>query len=209
LGIIGIVYGAAVALAQTDLKRLVAYSSVAHMGFVVLAIATGSPLALDAAMLVMVAHGLTAGLLFLLVGQLYDRTHTRSLARLGGLLGTIPVWGTFFVFGSLASLGLPGLAGFPGELLAFLEGFISWGWWMIPVALGVVLAGAYSLRAVRAVAHGPALREWSAIRDLDLIDILAAAPLALAIVVMGVWPSLVSAVMAPVARAVSVIIGRG
>ncbi len=209
LGIIGIVYGAAVALAQTDLKRLVAYSSVAHMGFVVLAIATGSPLALDAAMLVMVAHGLTAGLLFLLVGQLYDRTHTRSLARLGGLLGTIPVWGTFFVFGSLASLGLPGLAGFPGELLAFLEGFISWGWWMIPVALGVVLAGAYSLRAVRAVAHGPALREWSAIRDLDLIDILAAAPLALAIVVMGVWPSLVSGVMAPVARAVSVIIGRG
>ncbi len=209
LGIIGIVYGAAVALAQTDLKRLVAYSSVAHMGFVVLAIATGSPLALDAAMLVMVAHGLTAALLFLLVGQLYDRTHTRSLARLGGLLGTIPVWGTLFVFGSLASLGLPGLAGFPGELLVFLEGFISWGWWMVPVALGVVLAGAYSLRAVRAVAHGPAMSEWSKIRDLDLVDILAAAPLALAIVVMGVWPSLVSGVMAPVARAVSAIVGRG
>jgi NADH-quinone oxidoreductase subunit M len=209
LGIIGIVYGAVVALAQTDLKRLVAYSSVAHMGFVVLAVATGSPVALDAAMLVMVAHGLTAALLFLLVGQLYDRTHTRSMARLGGLLGTIPVWGTLFVFGWLASLGLPGLAGFPGELLAFLEGFTSWGWWMVAVALGVVLAGAYSLRAVRAVAHGPLKPEWSRIRDLDLVDVLAAAPLALAILVMGVWPSLVSGVMAPVARAVSAIVGRG
>jgi NADH-quinone oxidoreductase subunit M len=209
LGIIGIVYGAVVALAQTDLKRLVAYSSVAHMGFVVLAVATGSPVALDAAMLVMVAHGLTAALLFLLVGQLYDRTHTRSMARLGGLLGTIPVWGTLFVFGWLASLGLPGLAGFPGELLAFLEGFTSWGWWMVAVALGVVLAGAYSLRAVRAVAHGPLKPEWSRVRDRDLVDVLAAAPLALAILVMGVWPSLVSGVMAPVARAVSAIVGRG
>jgi NADH-quinone oxidoreductase subunit M len=209
LGIIGIVYGAVVALAQTDLKRLVAYSSVAHMGFVVLAIATGSPLALAAAMLVMVAHGLTAALLFLLVGQLYDRTHTRALARLGGLLATIPVWGTLFVFGWLASLGLPGLAGFPGELLAFLEGLASWGWWMAVVAVGVVLAGAYSLRAVRTVAHGPQKPEWSRIRDLDLMDVVAAAPLALLIVVIGVWPSLVTGVMAPVARALAAVVGRG
>jgi len=209
LGIIGIVYGAVVALAQTDLKRLVAYSSVAHMGFVVLAIATGSPLALAAAMLVMVAHGLTAGLLFLLVGQLYDRTHTRALARLGGLLATIPVWGTLFVFGWLASLGLPGLAGFPGELLAFLEGLASWGWWMAVVAVGVVLAGAYSLRAVRTVAHGPQKPEWSGIHDLDRMDVFAAAPLALLIVVIGVWPSLVTGVMAPVARALAAVVGRG
>jgi NADH-quinone oxidoreductase subunit M len=209
LGIVGIVYGAVLALAQTDLKRLVAYSSIAHMGFVVLAIATGSPLALDAAMLVMVAHGLTSALLFLLVGQLYDRTHTRSLTRLGGMLATIPVWGALFVFASLASLGLPGLAGFPGELVTFLEGFGSWGWWMVFVALGVVLAGAYGLRAVRAVAHGPALEQWSGIRDLDVIDVAAAAPLALLIVVMGVWPSFVSSVMAPVARALAAAMGRG
>jgi len=209
LGIVGIVYGAVLALAQTDLKRLVAYSSIAHMGFVVLAIATGSPLALDAAMLVMVAHGLTSALLFLLVGQLYDRTHTRSMARLGGMLATIPVWAALFVFGSLASLGLPGLAGFPGELVTFIEGFGSWGWWMIAVAVGVVLAGAYSLRAVRAVAQGPALDEWSGIRDLDAIDVAAAAPLAVLIVVMGVWPSLVSGVMVPVARALAAAMGRG
>jgi len=209
LGIIGIVYGAAVALAQTDLKRLVAYSSIAHMGFVVLAIATGSPLALAAAMLVMVAHGLTSALLFLLVGQLYDRTHTRTLARLGGLLATLPVWATIFVFASLASLGLPGLAGFPGELVTFLEGFASWGWWMVAVALGVVLAGAYSLRAIREVAQGPEKPEWAGLRDLDFIDLAAAVPLALLIVVMGVWPSVVSGVMDPVARALSALVGRG
>jgi NADH-quinone oxidoreductase subunit M len=209
LGIIGIVYGAVVALAQTDLKRLVAYSSVAHMGFVILAIATGSELALAAAMLVMVAHGLSSALLFLLVGQLYDRTHTRSMARLGGMLATLPVWATLFVFGSLASLGLPGLSGFPGELLTFLEGFASWGWWMAAVAVGVVLAGAYNLRAVREVAQGPAKAEWAGLRDLDAIDVAAAAPLALLILVMGVWPSLVSGVMAPVARVLAAIVRRG
>ncbi len=209
LGIVGIVYGAVLALAQTDLKRLVAYSSVAHMGFVVLAIATGSPLALSAAMLVMVAHGLTSALLFLLVGQLYDRTHTRALARLGGMLATIPVWGALFVFASLASLGLPGLAGFPGELVAFLEGFGPWGWWMVAVAVGVVLAGAYSLRAVREVAQGPGLEEWSGIRDLRVTEIAAAAPLAVLIVLMGAWPGLVSGVMAPVARVLAAALGRG
>jgi NADH-quinone oxidoreductase subunit M len=209
LGIVGIVYGAVLALAQTDLKRLVAYSSVAHMGFVVLAIATGSPLALDAAMLVMVAHGLTSSLLFLLVGQLYDRTHTRALARLGGMLATIPVWGALFVFASLASLGLPGLAGFPGELLTFLEGFGAWGWWMVAVAVGVVLAGAYSLRAVREVAQGPALEAWHAIRDLDVVEIVAAAPLAVLIVVMGLWPGLVTGVVTPVATALAAAMGRG
>ena len=207
LGVIGIVYGAVVALAQTDLKRLVAYSSVAHMGFVVLAIAIGTPLALTAAMLVMVAHGLTAGLLFLLVGQLYDRTHTRSLARLGGLLAQVPAWGTVFVFASLASLGLPGLAGFPGELLTFLESYPVLGWWIVAVAVGVLLAGAYTLRAVRAVAQGPLPKEWGGLRDLTVVDALAIAPLGVGIVVLGVWPSFVSGAVAPVAAAISHALG--
>lgn len=208
-GIVAIVYGALVAFAQTDLKRLVAYSSVAHMGFVVLAVATGTPLALEAAMLVMVAHGLTSALLFLLVGQLYDRTHTRSMARLGGMLRTLPLWGTAFVFASLASLGLPGLAGFPGELVTVIEGLGSWGWWMAAVAVGVVLAGAYSLKAVREVAQGPELVDWSHTHDLDPSEMLAVAPLAVAIVAMGVWPALVGGPIAPVARAIAVLLGRG
>ncbi|MDO8963708.1 MAG: NADH-quinone oxidoreductase subunit M, partial [Coriobacteriia bacterium] len=209
LGIIGIVYGALMALAQSDLKRLVAYSSVAHMGFVVLAISIGTPLALTAAMLTMVAHGLTSGLLFLLVGLLYERTHTRALDRFGGLLRTVPAWGTAFVFASLASLGLPGLAGFPGELATVLEGFGAYGWWMAAVAVGVVLAGAYGLRAVRAVAQGPETGEWAGIPDLSIREIVAIVPLAVGILVLGVWPGLVSTLTAPIAEALALMLGRG
>jgi len=192
LGIVGIVYGALMALAQSDLKRLVAYSSVSHMGFVVLAVAIGTPAAYAAAVLVMVAHGLTAGLLFLLVGSLYERTHTRDMARLGGLLRTLPLWGGAFVFACLASLGLPGLAGFPGELLTVLEGWGAYGWWMGVVAIGVVLAGVYNLRAVRSVAHGPAMDEWQGVPDLASHEKVAVGVLVVAIVVLGVYPALVA-----------------
>ena len=207
LGIIAIVYGAALALVQTDLKRVVAYSSVAHMGFVVLAVAIGTPLALTAAMLVMVAHGFTAPLLFLLVGQLEDRAHTRDLARFGGLLRPLPAWGTLFVFASLASLGLPGLAGFPGELATFIEGYAAVGWWMAIVAVGVVLAGAYTLRAVRHVAQGPLPGEWSGLTDLTGVEALAIAPLGIGIIVLGVWPALVGDIVAPSASAIARILG--
>jgi NADH-quinone oxidoreductase subunit M len=197
------------ALAQTDLKRLVAYSSVAHMGFVVLAIAIGSKVAIAAAVLVMVAHGLTSALLFLLVGLLDDRAHTREISRFGGLLRVIPGWGTALTFGLLASLGLPGLAGFPGELLSTLEGFRAYGWWMAVVALGVVLAGAYNLRALRRVAHGPLAEEWREMRDLDLREVLAIVPLAAGILALGVWPGLVSSAVSPVATAVAKMLGGG
>lgn len=207
LGIIGIVYGAFLALAQTDLKLIVAYSSIAHMGFVVLAVAIGTPMALTAAMLVMVAHGLTAPLLFLLEGQLHERTGTGALARLGGVLRPLPAWGTVFVFASLASLGLPGLAGFPGELATFIEGFGAVGWWMAAVAVGVVVAGAYTLRAVRQVAHGPLRAEWSGLHDLTTVEAIAIAPLAVGIVALGVWPALVSDVVAPAASAIARILG--
>ncbi len=208
LGVIAIVYGAMMALAQSDLKRLVAYSSVAHMGFLVLALAVGTPLALSAAMLVMVAHGVTAGLLFLLVGQIYERTHTREMDRMGGLLRQVPAWGTVFVLAALASVGLPGLAGFPGELAATLEGFKAFGWWMVVVAVGVVLAGVYNLRAVRNVAHGPLADEWTSLSDLDFAEGAAVAPLAAAVVLLGVWPSLVTTVGQPAIEALARLLGR-
>jgi NADH-quinone oxidoreductase subunit M len=113
------------------------------------------------------------------------------------------------VFASLASLGLPGLAGFPGELATFLEGFGAFGWWMVLVALGVVLAGAYSLRAVRGVAYGPLPEEWTGITDITLVEALAIAPLAVGIVVLGVWPGIVSGLVAPFASAVANILGVG
>jgi NADH-quinone oxidoreductase subunit M len=202
LGIVAILYGALMALAQTDLKRLVAYSSVSHMGFVVLAIAVGTPLALSAAMLVMVAHGVVSAALFLLVGIVYDRTHTREMSRVGGLLRPMPMWGTAFVFACLASLGLPGLAGFPGELSSFIEGFRAYGWWMIVAALGVVMAAVYNLRAVRLVAHGPVAETWRDLDDLRPYEAAAIALLAVAIVVLGVWPALVTSAFTPAAAVV-------
>ena len=209
LGGIGIVYGAAVALVQSDLKRLVAYSSVAHMGFVLLALSTGGERGFGAAMLVMVSHGLIAPLLFLLVGQLYDRTHTREIARFGGLGSLVPRWGTALTFGALASLGLPGLSGFPGEFLAVVEGFGAWSW---PVALalpGVVLAAAYNLRAVREVVHGEAAAEWGSIRDLGAGDLVPVIVLAVGIVALGVWPRLVLAMSGDVFGNLARVVGTG
>jgi NADH-quinone oxidoreductase subunit M len=193
LGVIGIVYGAAMALAQSDLKRLVAYSSVSHMGFVVLAIAALTPASLYAAELGMVSHGLIAGLLFLLVGSLQDRTGTREIGRLGGLTAAVPAWGWMFTFAALASLGLPGLSGFPGELLAVLEGAGRWGAWMALPALGVLLAAVYNLYAVRRVNHGELSAKWRTLPDLGPREMLASGLLAVGIVALGVWPALVMA----------------
>jgi NADH-quinone oxidoreductase subunit M len=209
LGITGIVYGALMALAQADLKRLVAYSSVSHMGFVLLAIAVGTPAALGAAMLGMVSHGLVAGLLFLLVGVLYERTHTREIARLGGLAGRLPLWGTTFAFAALASLGLPGLSGFPGELMTMIEGFGAYAWWMVVPAVGVVLAAAYNLYAVRRVSHGPLPDQWAALPDMTGREVLATGTLAVGIVALGLWPASVLALTLPFAQSVAKLLGGG
>ncbi len=167
LGVIGIIWGAATALVQTDLKRLVAYSSVAHMGFVVLAISTGLPDAMSAALLTMVSHGFVAAMLFYLVGALYERAHTRELSRFGGLGAVTPRWAVAFVFASLASAGLPALSGFPGEFVTILEAYSAWGWTVIVAGLGVVLAAAYNLRAVRSSVQGP-VGEFGELADLDI-----------------------------------------
>jgi NADH-quinone oxidoreductase subunit M len=209
LGGVGIVYGAMVALVQSDLKRLVAYSSVAHMGFVLLALSTGTERGFQAAMLVMVSHGVIAPLLFLLVGQLYDRTHTREIARFGGLGSLAPRWGAALTFGSLASLGLPGLSGFPGEFLAVIEGFGAWSWTVALVLPGVVLAAAYNLRAVREVVHGEVAGEWAGIRDLSPGDLLPIALLGTAIIVLGVWPRIVLAMTGDVFETLALVIGTG
>ena len=209
LGGVGIVYGAAVALVQADLKRLVAYSSVAHMGFVLLALSAGTERGFSAAMLVMVSHGVVAPLLFLLVGQLYDRTHTREIARFGGLGTLTPRWGAALSFAALASLGLPGLSGFPGEFLTVIEGFGAWSW---PVAFampGLVLAAAYNLRAVREVVHGEVTGEWPGIKDLTAGDLLPVLLLVATIIVLGAWPRLVIEMTGDVFAALAAVIGPG
>lgn len=215
LGVIGIVYGAAMALGQCDLKRLVAYSSVAHMGFVVLGLASGTELGLQGAMLGMVSHGLVAGLLFFLVGALYERAHTRDIGAFGGLGVTLPRWATIFVVASLASLGLPGLSGFPGEFASVVAGFGRFGFVIAVAGIGIVLAGAYTLRAVRLVVHGePAATQApadglqpAALRDLDARELLIAVPLVALIVALGIWPRLVTDIAAATLGALASLAG--
>jgi NADH-quinone oxidoreductase subunit M len=207
LGIVGIVYGASMALAQKDLKRLVAYSSVAHMGFVLLAIAAGTEIGLQAAMLGMISHGLVAALMFLLVGILYERTHTRQISRFGGLGRLMPVWATAMTFGALASLGLPGLSGFPGEFGSVVAGFSEFGWWILPVGVGVVLGGAYNLRAVRLVNQGPVAPEWSGISDIKGIEWVPVSLLGATVILLGAWPSLVTDICADGLAAIASMLG--
>lgn len=192
LAVFGIVLGAGSALVQTDLKRLVAYSSISHMGFVLLAIAAGSPFALGGALVLMVSHGLVAGMLFFLVGALYERTHTRELSAFGGLGAVAPRWSLAFVFFSLASAGLPGLSGFPGEFAALLAGYSSWGWWMALAGVGIVLAAAYNLRAMRDTVQGPTLAEVLKLTDLDLRERAVSLAVAGLVLVLGIAPWLVT-----------------
>lgn len=193
IGVVGIIYGAAMALTQSDLKRLVAYSSVAHMGFVVLAIAAATPAAFAAAMIAMISHGLVAGLLFFLVGSLYDRAHTRELAQFGGLGSVIPVWSVVFVFASLASLGLPGLSGFPGEFVSVIESFSAIGAWTAVAMIGLVLGAAYNLRAVRGTVQGP-VGAFDSLPDLGARELTLVAAFCAGIIVVGLQPTLVARV---------------
>jgi len=208
LGVIGIIYGAAMALTQTDLKRLVAYSSVAHMGFVVLAIAAATEASFSAAMIAMVSHGFVAGLLFFLVGSLYNRAHSRELAQFGGLGATMPIWSLAFVFGSLASLGLPGLSGFPGEFVTVVESFSAVGAWTAVATIGLVLGAAYNLRAVRGTVQGP-VGSFDSLPDLGRREIGLCVGFCLAILVVGLQPSLISHISEQACSALSLLVGGG
>jgi len=196
LGIAGIVYGSLMALAQSDLKRLVAYSSVAHMGFVTLAIGVGTPLARAAAVLGMVSHGLVSALLFLLVGTLGEAAGTRDVDSFGGVATRAPRMGAALTLAFLASAGLPALSGFPGEALAVLETFGRAGWWAAFAALGVVLSAAYGTWTLRRVAFGPS--GTAAVEDLGGGIAVSAALLCVGIVALGVWPQVLVGLVEPV-----------
>jgi NADH-quinone oxidoreductase subunit M len=201
LSVAGIVYGALVALAQSDIKRLIAYSSVSHLGFCMLGVFALNRLAMHGGVLQMVNHGLSTGGLFAVVGMLYERYHTRRIADLGGLARRTPVLAFFMVVLTLASIGLPGLNGFAGEFL-LLVGMIQRAWvegaahyWAIGVLAvsGVVLGAWYMLYLVQRVFFGPVREpqrhgEGSPVRDLNVREVLALAPLVVFIVWIGVQP---------------------
>ena len=198
LAVIGIVYGAVVAIVQPDLKRLVAYSSVSHLGFIVLgtfALTSGS---LQGAVIQNVNHGLTTGALFLLVGMIYERRHTKQIAEFGGLQKVMPIYAGFFLFMAFASIGLPGLNGFVGEFLVLVGSYPSLPVFTIIAASGVVLAAIYLLWAYERVFTGePQIEENKSVHDLSLREISLLAPLAALVLVLGLYPKVLLDKIAP------------
>ena len=188
LGMINIVYGAFVALAQTDFKRLVAYSSVSHMGFVLLGLSSLTIEGMNGAMLQMFNHGIITGGMFLLVGVLYERTHTRDLSAFGGLGARVPVYAGFLMFFSLASLGLPGLSGFISEFLSLIGTFGVWVWPTAISVLGVIGAAAYMLKVIQQVLLGPLNAKWQAMPDMTWWERLTLIPLLAITLAIGLYP---------------------
>ena len=219
LAVIGIIYGALGCLAQTDMKRLIAFSSVAHMGFVMLGISTLTSFGMTAAMFGMVAHGLITGMLFFVAGSVKERYHTLEIARLGGILKQMPHLGWILGFSSMASLGLPGLAGFWGEFPAILSAYSPvaglnesvFRVYMVIAALGTVLAAAYLLWLFQRVAFGEPKPEFAgdghghddhAFHDVNKFEWFAWTPLLIAILVFGVVPNLMFKVLDPAVQVV-------
>jgi len=207
------VYVGLVALVQQDMKKLIAYSSIAHMGFVTLGCflawdivaATGSTrgatMGLSGAMVQMVSHGLVSGALFLCVGVLYDRLHTREIAAYGGVVNTMPVFGAFMVLFAMANSGLPGTSGFVGEFLVVLASFRANFWYAFTAATTLVLGAAYTLWLVKRVVFGEVANDGVAsLKDVNGREALVLGALALAVVALGVWPKPLTDVLEPTLR---------
>jgi len=192
IGVVGILWAAWVALGQRDLKRMVAYSSVSHMGFCLLGLAGLSVAGATGGMVQAVTHGLSSSLLFLLVGVVYDRAHHREVDGFGGLAAPMPRFAWVLLIACLAGAGLPGLAGFPGEAMALFGAFTAGGsfpWLGAAATLSVVLSAAYLLWMLKRVAYGPLRHpEHATYPDLDARELAATVPLVVLIVLVGVWP---------------------
>ena len=188
LGVVGIIYGAVVATMQKDLKRLVAYSSIAHLGFIVLGTFSLNTQGLQGGLAQMINHGISTGALFLLVGWLYERRHTRQIAELGGLQKSAPIFAGVFTVVMLSSIGLPGLNGFVGEFLVLLGAFAAHRWWAVVATAGVILAALYLLWAYQRVFHGPAEGDNEDMADLSPWEGLVMFPLLAGIVFLGLYP---------------------
>jgi NADH-quinone oxidoreductase subunit M len=190
LSVIAVIYTSLVALAQEDMKKLIAYSSIAHMGIVTLGIFTFTAQGLSGALFTMLSHGVVSGALFLCVGVLYDRVHSREIARYGGVAKVMPAYALVFMVFTMASVALPGLAGFPGELLVIVGAFRVNPWVALGAAMGMVLGAAYALYLYRRVIFGKIVRDdLKALLDLSPREYATFAPLILLTIWMGVYPS--------------------
>lgn len=202
LAVIGVVYGALVAMVQPDVKKLVAYSSVSHLGFVMLGIWAATLQSVQGALMVMINHGLSTGALFLLVGMLYERRHTREIAAFGGIAKVVPVFSLVFSVVSLSSIGLPGLNGFVGEFLVLLGSFGRFPWATGIATTGVIFAAAYLLWALQRIFYNPLDKpENASLPDLSARELALLAPLLAGIVWLGLYPAPVLRRMEPAAAA--------
>jgi len=210
LSLVAIVYIGCVAIAQRDMKKLIAYSSVAHMGFVTLGSfvawdiwqttggIAGAGMGLDGAMVQMVSHGLVSGALFFCVGVLYDRLHTREMAAYGGVANTMPVFAFFAVLFAMANVGLPGTSGFVGEFLVIIASFKANFWYAFVAAIALMLGAGYTLLLVKRVIWGEVGNDGVAsLKDLNAREFVVLATLAVAVLALGVWPAPLLDVMRP------------
>src|SRR5256712_5152525 len=210
LAVIGVIYGALVAWVQPDMKKLVAYSSVSHLGFCVLGIFALNQTAIEGSILQMVNHGLSTGALFLLVGVIYERRHTRMLADYGGLAATMPLYATFFVITVLSSVGLPGLNGFVGEFLILAGSFKTHPTATIIATAGVILAAIYLLWLVQRVFFGPVTKEENrSVPEIAWNEVAAMVPLVVLMVWIGVHPNTFLRKMSPSVRKLMTTVQRG
>jgi len=192
LAVAAIIYTSLVAWRQTDMKKLIAYSSVAHMGFVTLGVFSFNEIGVQGAIFQMLSHGIISGALFLIVGVVYDRMHTREISAYGGLVHRMPVYASLFMLFTMANVGLPGTSGFIGEILTMIGGFQASTWAAAGAALGVIFSAVYMLTLYRRTVFGqitnPALND---IKDMNWIELVCIVPLALLTLLFGIAPNLI------------------
>jgi NADH-quinone oxidoreductase subunit M len=198
LSVIAIIYTSLVAMVQEDMKKLIAYSSVAHMGYVTMGIFTLNQQGIDGAIFQMISHGFISGALFLIVGVIYDRVHTREIDAYGGLVNRMPAYALIFMLFTMANVGLPGTSGFVGELLTLIGVFQVNTWVAVFATLGVVLSAAYALWLYRRVMFGDLIKaSLKSITDLDRRERLLFTPLILATLIFGIYPSFIIDIIGP------------
>jgi len=191
LAVIGIIFGALMAMVQTDIKKLIAYSSVSHLGFVMLGIFSFTTLGVNGGVYQMLNHGISTGALFLLVGVIYERTHKRGVDDFGGMAKVTPVYATLFMIVMLSSIGLPGLNGFVGEFLILLGTFTINTWYATIGTIGIVLGAIYMLKLYRDTMFGSVTKETNMqVPDVNKLEFLYFAPLILLIFIMGIVPNI-------------------
>ena len=199
LGVVNVLYGAAVTVRQTDLKRLIAFSSISHMGFVLIGLSsvvgiggTVSSTGLTGAAFLMFTHCTITGLMFLVVGYIYEKADTRYIPDLGGLASKMPILATAFLVAGLASLGIPGSSGFVSEILIFLGTFGVWSWLTAMGAFGIVLTAGYILWMIQRSLFGPAISRFESVKDASAIEVVPIAILVFLIIGIGIYPAIIT-----------------